>query len=179
MSTRLAVLGFLANGPEHGYNINKMIEKMMGDWIATSVGSIYFALNKLTDEGFIAPAGEHKEGGRPTRRLYRITDRGREEYLRLLRETWTTPQRQYYDLDLAVFFLDSLNADEVAAYLRERIAALEHAFDSLAEHRAEETAASSVPDRAAIIFDHSLSHLRTELAWTCDLLVQLEGGEPT
>jgi hypothetical protein len=35
----------------------------------------------------------------------------------------------------------------------------------------------NVPAQAAAIFDHSLVHLRAELAWTQDLLAQMERGE--
>ena len=63
MSTRLVILGFLRGRPLYGYEIKQMIEHVMGDWTNIAFGSIYFALKKLTEDGFIEKAATEQEGG--------------------------------------------------------------------------------------------------------------------
>ena len=50
----------------------------MGDWTNIAFGSIYFALGKLSEEGFIEKVATEQQGGRPSREVYQITES--EEY---------------------------------------------------------------------------------------------------
>ena len=88
MSTRLVMLGLLRERPLYGYEIKHIIEEHMGDWTNIAFGSIYFALGKLAEEGFIEQVAVEQEGRRPSRSVYQITEEGRDEFLRLLREVW-------------------------------------------------------------------------------------------
>jgi DNA-binding PadR family transcriptional regulator len=88
MSTRLVILGLLRDQPLHGYEIKQIIEEHMGDWTSIAFGSIYFALGKLSEEGLIEMAVTEKKGNRPSRSVYQITESGRSEFLRLLKEVW-------------------------------------------------------------------------------------------
>jgi len=53
MSVRLVILGLLCDRPLYGYEIKQIIEEHMGDWTSIAFGSIYFALDKLAEEGFV------------------------------------------------------------------------------------------------------------------------------
>ena len=177
MSTRLVILGFLRGQPLYGYEIKRMIEQIMGDWTNIAFGSIYFALKKLAGEGFVEKVGTEQEGSRPSRTVYRITPAGREEFLRLLRETWDGVERQYYGFDIALSFMEALPAEEIVGYLRNRIEHLEHAIQFLGGHEEEELADEHVPHRlAASVFDHHRVHFQAELDWTRDVLENVEQG---
>jgi len=173
MSTRLVVLGLLRERPLHGYEIKHIIEDHMGDWTSIAFGSIYFALRKLTDEGLIEVVTTEQSGHRPSRTVYRATEAGRTEFLRLLRKLWGQTERQYFATDLGLFFLDALSLDEALRYLDGRISELEEACEYLERHQAENMGNPHVPARARFIFDHSRVHLDAELAWTRSLRQEL------
>jgi DNA-binding PadR family transcriptional regulator len=177
MSTRLVILGLLRQQPLHGYELKQIIEEHMGDWTNIAFGSIYFALGKLAEEGYVEQIGTAREGHRPSRMIYQITEAGRQEFVRLLRGTWREPERNYYAIDIGLFFMEALPLEEVKGYLQGRIAALEEILQHISDHRGEQLAQPEVPRLAAAVFDHSLAHFQAELAWTKDLLNQVKRGK--
>ena len=177
MSTRLVILGLLRDRPLHGYEIKHIIEDHMGDWTSIAFGSIYFALGKLAEEGFIEKAGTEQEGGRPSRSIFRITGHGQREFERLLRDVWANLEREYFSLDIGLFFMNALPREETVAYLRERVARLDGIIEHASIHKAEQLSQPEVPALAATIFDHSLAHYRAELDWTKGVLQAVQSGE--
>jgi len=71
----LLVLLSLAEQPRHGYAILKDVESMSGGRVLLSTGTLYCALQRLLDNGWIERV---EEGQNPRdRRTYRLTSRGR------------------------------------------------------------------------------------------------------
>jgi DNA-binding PadR family transcriptional regulator len=177
LSTRLVILGLLRQRPLYGYEIKHIIEDHMGDWTSIAFGSIYFALNKLAEEGYIEKIATEQEGGRPSRSVYQITAEGREEFLRLLRDVWSHLERHYYEIDIGLAYMEALPIEEIKDYLRDRVTRLKTTLKYIGEHRDKQMARHEVPRLAAAVFDHSLAHYRAELEWTRDLLARVEEGE--
>lgn len=177
MTVRLVILGLLRQRSLYGYELKHIIEDHMGDWTSIAFGSIYFALDKLAEEGFIEKIGIEQEGKRPSRSVYEITQAGRDEFLRLLREGWQKIEQQYYDLDIYLFFLNSLPLTEVKEYLRLRQTVLQETLKHIQSHRAEQLSNPQVPRLAGAIFDHSIAHTQAELDWLTGLLEKIESGE--
>ena len=77
-----AVLGLRASGTEaaHGFLIAKVIQDITGARLLTAHGTLYRALHRLEQAGFLKSFWEDPrlalEQGRPTRRFYRITAAG-------------------------------------------------------------------------------------------------------
>jgi DNA-binding PadR family transcriptional regulator len=70
-------LAILSGGEATGYEIKK--ESMEGDWrwfVDASYGSIYPALARLACEGYVT-VREEAQSGRPSRKIYAITEEGR------------------------------------------------------------------------------------------------------
>jgi DNA-binding PadR family transcriptional regulator len=178
LSTRLVILGFLRGRPLYGYEIKQLIEHVMGDWTNIAFGSIYFALKRLAEEGFVEKVGTEQEGGRPSRTVYQITDAGREEFVRLLREVWDSVEQQTFAFDIGLSFMSALPIDDVRGHLRKRVTHLEHILQYLDAHQAEELADTDhVPMHlASTVFDHHRRHLQAELDWTRELLQNVEQG---
>ena len=174
MTVRLVILGLLRKAPLYGYEIKQIIEEHMSDWTSIAFGSIYFALDKMAEEGFVEKVSVEKEGKRPSRSVYQITQAGRAEFLRLLREGWQDVERQYYSLDVCLFFLDALPPEEILAFLRARQSALRETLRHIESHRDEEMTNPEIPPVARAIFEHSLAHTRAELSWVTDLLEKME-----
>jgi DNA-binding PadR family transcriptional regulator len=170
MSTRLVILGLLRDQPLHGYEIKQIIEEHMGDWTSIAFGSIYFALGKLSEEGLIEMAATEKKGNRPSRSVYQITEAGRSEFIRLLKEVWSEPERQYFALDVGLAFMNALPADEITGYLHKRVAQLESTLQYLDSHQQVQMLQTNIPKSAVAIFEHSRTHYAAELSWTKGLL---------
>ena len=176
MTTRLVILGLLRDRPLYGYEIKHIIEDHMGDWTNIAFGSIYYALGKLSDEGYVEQVGVEQEGARPSRTVYQITETGRAEFLRLLREVWTSFEQQYFAMDVGLAFMNALPAEEVKQYLCQRVAMLEEILQHIQEHQEEQMANPNIPAQARAVFEHSRLHMEAELAWTRDVLQQMEQG---
>ena len=70
---RLYLLKLLDEGPRHGYEIISLLEDRFMGLYAPSPGTVYPRLQRLEAEGLVTHS---QEGGR---KVYRITDAGREE----------------------------------------------------------------------------------------------------
>src|SRR5262245_12426867 len=92
MSIKHAILGLLAGGPLHGYELKAAYEELVP---ATQLnyGQVYTTLERLARDGLVA----HEvvsQAERPDKKVYALTEAGRGE----LQEWLTTPSR--LDLDL-------------------------------------------------------------------------------
>jgi DNA-binding PadR family transcriptional regulator len=72
----LLVLLSLAEQPRHGYAILKDVESMSGGRVLLSTGTLYGALERLLDRGWIERVEENSTPR--DRRTYRLTSRGRQ-----------------------------------------------------------------------------------------------------
>jgi DNA-binding PadR family transcriptional regulator len=84
----LAILGLLLESPMHGYELRKRLTGLLGAFRAFSYGSLYPALRRMQADGLIAedtaPAGAPL---RRARRVYRLTDAGRQRFGELVADT--------------------------------------------------------------------------------------------
>jgi len=71
----LLVLLTLAEQPRHGYSILKGVESVSGGRVLLSTGTLYGALQRLLDQGWIERVEE--DDAPRDRRTYRLTSRGR------------------------------------------------------------------------------------------------------
>ena len=71
----LLMLLSLAERPRHGYSILKDVESMSGGRVLLSTGTLYGALQRLLDHGWIERVKEDNPAR--LRRTYRLTSRGR------------------------------------------------------------------------------------------------------
>lgn len=69
------ILSALAAGPLHGYAVIKEVARLSDDRVRLAAGTLYAALDRLTDEDLIEVDREETVNGRP-RRYYRLTRTG-------------------------------------------------------------------------------------------------------
>ena len=100
--SRYALLGILSICPGSGYDIKKFMEQSTGNFWNESYGQIYPILKQLVDEG-LATSHTEKQGGKPERYVYTLTDKG----LQAL-QAWLTEPIDYVvernELLLKLFF---------------------------------------------------------------------------
>lgn len=71
----LFILVTLNERSRHGYGIIQRVEEISDGRVSLGAGTLYGALDRLTEEGLIVPDREEIEQGRQ-RRYYRLTDEG-------------------------------------------------------------------------------------------------------
>ena len=81
---KFPILGFLLESEMTGYDIKRRFRDPIGFFYRASDGSLYPALKKLARDAMVTMRTERH--GRRTRKVYAITSKGREHFLRTLRE---------------------------------------------------------------------------------------------
>ena len=71
----LLILRALAQGPLHGWAVSKRIQQMSRDVLSVNQGSLYPALYRLEDRGWIAGTDAQSTEGRRIK-VYRLTAAG-------------------------------------------------------------------------------------------------------
>ena len=74
----MLVLQTLLLGPAHGYTIATLIEKRSDEFLQIEQGSLYPALNRLEDRGWIDSYWTTSENNRRAR-YYKLTPKGRRQ----------------------------------------------------------------------------------------------------
>jgi transcriptional regulator len=82
----LLILKTVARNPLHGWGIAKRIQTLSGDALAVGQGSLYPALHRLENQGWIRAKWEESDLGRPAK-IYSLTREGRKQLERELK-TW-------------------------------------------------------------------------------------------
>ena len=72
------LLKILALGPHHGWAISQRLKSISGDVLQVSEGSLYPALHKLEQEGWIKAEWKQTENNRRAR-FYKLTPAGRKQ----------------------------------------------------------------------------------------------------
>jgi DNA-binding PadR family transcriptional regulator len=173
----LALLALLVPGrPMHPYEMVRMLratgkeQDMKIKW-----GSLYTVVQNLEKHGFIEATSSNREGRRPERTVYAITDAGRAELRDWMHELVAVPEKEYPRFEAALSVLAVLSPDEVTALLRERLRALD---ESVAAARAEleQALAGGLPRLFLIEGEYALAMRRAEAAWVGSLLRELADG---
>lgn len=183
-STRLIVLGMLSRQPMHGYQIQKALEQSQADrWAALRPGSIYHALNKLTEEGLLRLEATESRGLQQ-RGVYAITAAGTEELTRLVRRALSKVPRPYpVALFAAAGLLSVLSLDERRERLERLAAQIHEEMDSWARGREEKQRAfqqmghASLSPELELVFESAIAHLEVDMRMVCGLLDAL-GPDP-
>jgi DNA-binding PadR family transcriptional regulator len=71
----LFILTALAERPLHGYAVMKAVAELSGGRVRLRAGTLYAALDRLTEDGLLAVDRQEVVEGR-LRRYYRLTDQG-------------------------------------------------------------------------------------------------------
>jgi len=85
-SAELAILSVLAEGPLHGYEISKRIERQTQGALRFNLASLYPLLYRMERRGWLKATWEKPAGGR-RRRYYRLARAGKRRVVPL-REEW-------------------------------------------------------------------------------------------
>lgn len=102
MDVKNLCLGVLTMGEASGYEIKKAFEESFSHFYAAGFGSIYPALAKLTQLGYVTCSNIEQEK-RPAKKVYRLTEVGRRAFADALAETYPEHRVRSDFMVLAVF----------------------------------------------------------------------------
>ncbi|MDN4614011.1 PadR family transcriptional regulator [Leifsonia sp. F6_8S_P_1B] len=172
----LAVLACLWEKPMYPYEMTTtMRERGKEDSIRLNFGSLYTVIKALQKHGFIEVAQTEREGNRPERIVYAITDAGRRESEEWLRELIAVPEKEYPAIETALSLLPLLPPDAAADLLEQRVAGLDA---DLASRRAENERAAGLglPELLLIESHYRVAMLDAERAFVADLAARVRAG---
>ena len=172
----LAVMALLYERPVHPYEmVSLMRERHKHESVRLRYSSLYSVVEALVREALISPLETLREGRRPERTVYGITDAGRIEFLSWLRELLSVPVKEYTQFAAGLSFMAALPPEEVATLLGERVHLLE---EEVEEMRSGMDAAleGGLPRLFLIESEHELMLREAELGWVRGLAREIEAG---
>ena len=166
----LAILGLIRDVPRHGYELKQQLAEL-GFW-KVSFGSLYPALRRLEKRGLIEAV---RSSGR--RKAFRITDTGRDDFDRMLREEPDTAEEdRRFSLRLAFFrYLEpALRIATLERRRRQLVASLADAGKTLRE--AVAPGRPPVDRYTRALMERTLRTTQADIAWLDELIAAERGA---
>jgi len=172
MSTAHVLLGLLATGPKHGYELKRDHDHRLPRAKPLAFGQVYTTLSRLERDGLVVPASHERAAG-PERTTFALTERGRAALDQWLGEV--EPPAPYVTSTLLAKVVVALlvaDADRARVYLA---AQRQTHMSRLRELTAVKTdPAATLGDVVAA--DYAIAHLDADLRWlhtTIDRVAEL------
>jgi DNA-binding PadR family transcriptional regulator len=172
----LSILELLDERPMHPYELaSTMRDRHQDEFIRLNFGSLYHTVDALERNGWIVPSEREKEGGRPERTIYRLTESGREVLLRVVNDILAQPRREYLHFSAGLMFMHHLSAEAAAEQLNKRalalgavVAKLQHILDEL--HKQGHTRLTLIE------LEHKIALIEAERKWVAGLTKEITDG---
>ncbi len=158
MSANYAILGFLADGPNYGYELKKQYDSYFGKDKPILAGQIYSTLSRLKRDEKVIEVVSQAESGGPERIQYAITDKGKKD-LQVWLDTAEAPSPTLQTTMYIKTVLALIKDGNAAPYLDNQRRAHIQRMRQLTNQRRE----VSLPDK--LLIDHALFHLEADLRW--------------
>jgi DNA-binding PadR family transcriptional regulator len=173
----LAVLACLFERPMHPYEMaSTMRERGKDQSIKLNYGSLYTVVEALQQHGLIVAQETEREGRRPERTVYRLTDAGRMELIDWISELLSRPAKEYTRFEAGLSLAGVLPPEDIIALLTQRCVNLEL---EISQARA---LLQLMQERGLLRFfvienEYALAMREAELAWTRNLVEDIKAGE--
>lgn len=172
----LAALACLAEKPMHPYEIASTLRERHKDAsIKLNYGSLYSVIEALTRHAFIEPQETIREGRRPERTVFRLTEAGHHELHDWLSELIARPVKEYTGFEAGLSLMMVLPPETVVDLLRRRCDMIEielakfASIDALGDKL-------KLPRLFLIDFDYVRMLRTVELEWVRALADDIEAG---
>ncbi|MBC9715495.1 PadR family transcriptional regulator [Streptomyces sp. TRM66268-LWL] len=171
----LTVLVQLVERPMHPYEIAQTLRRRGKD-ASTKInyGSLYTVVQNLEKHGFVEVAGVQREGNRPERTLYGITEAGRIEMVEWLSDLLAVPADEYPIFETALANMGVIHPDEVARLLKDRIATLE--VKAAQGRGALQKLYESLPRVFLVEVEYQLHQVEAQIEWLKGFVTEIEDG---
>ncbi|KAB8182554.1 PadR family transcriptional regulator [Microbispora catharanthi] len=172
----LTVLALLSVRPAHPYELHRFVIDTHKDYISGLPRSLYHAVDRLAREELIAPVETSREGRRPERTVYQVTEEGRAELGTRLRRLLEQPDGDTKVFVAAVSLMGCLPVPEAERALGTRAATLEGAIVSADAH-IEALTGSGLPRVLLLEVEYDRAMKAAELEWVRATLAEIRSGQ--
>jgi len=173
----LAVLACLFERPMHPYEIAATLRERRKDHsIKLNYGSLYAIVESMRKRKLIEEQETEREGNRPERTVYRLTDAGRFELMDWLSELICHPVKEYTQFEAGLCLLPVLPPGQAIDLLRERCEALAIEIEQ-AHARTAYCRKVRLPRLFSIESEYKTKLFEAELAWVRRLVAEIESGK--
>ena len=170
----LAVLATVVQRPMHRYEMASLMRARGKDRdMDIKWGSLYTVIANLEKNRLLEVIEVTRQGARPERTVYRITDAGRDELVGWTRELIAEPEAEHTRFIAGLSVLAVLTPRDVIDLLRRRLGRLTETIDALT---AQLRQASDVPRLFLIEDEYRIAMTQAETDWTRSLLDELSAG---
>jgi DNA-binding PadR family transcriptional regulator len=171
----LAVLSVVIQQPMHPYQMASLIRARGKDQdMRIKWGSLYTVVRNMEKHGLLEAVESSRQGSRPERTVYRLTDAGRAELEDWVRELVSVPEREPSRFEAGLSVVGVLPPAEVIVLLGRRLAALDRGLaeqrEALALHSKE------IPRMFLVEMEYDQAVRQAEAAWVRQLLDELTAG---
>ena len=172
----LMVLALLAEGDMHPYEMIRLMRSRKDDRLVTITnGTIYHTVARLERAGLVSQEGVDREGNRPERTTYAVTDDGARAVREWVRRELVRVDRPA-EFRIALAEAHNLERNEALELLKKRHDALVVQRDMLdAGHRG--AIAKEVPEQYLLEVEREGALLRTDLDWLDRIITRIAGEE--
>lgn len=170
----LAVLVSLYERPMHPYEVAQTLRsRAKHDSVRLNYGSLYAVVDSLDRRELVRARETIRDGRRPERTIYEITEVGTREMIDWLSELVAVPDKEYLQFMAGLSFIAALDPDDALDLLRQRAQALEF---RLASHRGGLRAAADagLPRLFGLESEFEERLLETELDFVRGLVKDIE-----
>lgn len=171
MSIQMFILGLLYDQPLHPYQLKKVIKTNHWEKLVNlNDGTLYYGFDVLHKKHHIEIADIIEEEHRPTKKVYRITESGKEE---LRKEIYSNLKNhtKLQSLYSALLFIDCAERDVIISTLKKRISKLDKTLEDEPPLLARDGSQTRMTE---LITNHAHKHLSIEKTWLVQLLDYLE-----
>lgn len=173
----LAILACLSERPMYPYEITSTLRHRGKEGsIRLNYGSLYAVIKTLEKNGLIVARHAEREGNRPERIVYEITEDGRQKSIGWLSGLLARPAKEYPDFEAALSLLPLLPPETVLTLLDERLARLDDELASIAETSARPDVAR-LPELFTVEWNYHEAMVRAERAFVARLGARLRDRE--
>jgi len=168
------VLGLLHEQPMHPYQAYQaLVERGDARLVRVNAGAVYHGIERLERDGLVDVVGTDREGGRPERTTYRVTDAGRAALTARLRSLLGDDHPPYPLFSVGLAEAHELPVDVVVHELRRRREREETRRSEL-QARYDEAHGHGLPRRYALDVERDLAIMAAEIAWLDGAIADLE-----
>jgi len=171
----LAVLACLYERPMHPYEMATTMRARNKDQsIKLNYGSLYSVVEALQRGGLIETQETTREGRRPQRTVYRVTDKGIHELLDWMGELLSTPVKEYTQFEAGLSFLPVVAPADAVILLGARANRLD--IELTGRRSVHARLDEHIPRLFSVEYEYKTKLLEAELDWLRTLIADIESG---
>ena len=163
MNIEITILGLLMEGNLYGYEIKKKIVDRLDDYVDIKFGSIYYAIKKAVDNGWLKRVGTEKESGNPERYIYEILPSGRKHYKKILKQ-YFDKKLIHFDIDIVLMFYKYQSQEQKEQFIEDRMSLMKEKLELIRGKISQEEKLSEEESYITIL-NYLEHHLKAELNW--------------